>query len=77
MTALGRDLPKFNQKHTQVLGISYDAVTRNHEFAIHCAANFPFLSDDGSVAARYDDAKSFVGFKMAGRRTILIERNLD
>jgi peroxiredoxin len=74
MKALGRDLPKFTALHTQVLGISYDAVTRNHDFALHCAADFPFLSDDSTVATKYEDAKSFVGFKVAGRRTVLIDR---
>lgn len=74
MTQLGRDLPKFQAKHAQLLGISYDTTKTNHEFAIHCAAVFPFLSDDGTVAAKYGDAKSFAGFKIAGRRTVLVDK---
>jgi peroxiredoxin len=74
MQALGRDLPKFKALGAAVLGISYDDPKKQHAFAIHCAAAFPFLSDDGKVARAYDDEKSMVGFKFAGRRTVVVDK---
>ena len=58
----------------QILGISYDDSKKQHDFAIHCAADFPFLSDDGKVAKLYDDEKAMVGFKYAGRRTVVVDK---
>lgn len=57
-----------------VLGVSYDDSQTQARFAIHCAANFPLLSDrDGVVAGRYDDASGFGPFRFAGRKTFLID----
>jgi len=74
MRALGRDLPKFQALGATVLGISYDDSKKQHDFAIHCAAAFPFLSDDGTVARAYGDEKNMVGFKFAGRRTVVVDK---
>lgn len=73
MQGLGRDLPKFQALGAEVYGVSYDNSKTQHAFAIHCAANFPFLSDDGHVAARYDSAGSFGPFKIAKRRTFVVD----
>ena len=74
MQGLGRDFPKFQKLGAQVYGVSYDDSKTQHAFAIHCAANFPFLSDDGKVATRFQTAGSFGPFKIAERRTFLIDR---
>ena len=74
MIAFGKDKKKFDAAGVQILGISYDDSKKQHDFAIHCAADFPFLSDDGKVAKLYDDEKAMVGFKYAGRRTVVVDK---
>jgi peroxiredoxin Q/BCP len=74
MIAFGKDKKQFDAAGAQILGISYDDSKKQHEFAVHCAADFPFLSDDGKVAKLYGDEKSFMGFKMAGRRTVVVDK---
>lgn len=75
MTLMGKDFAKFQALHAQVLGISYDNAKTQHDFATHCAAAFPFLSDDGGhVATAYGDATSTFGFQHAGRRTFVVDR---
>jgi peroxiredoxin Q/BCP len=74
MQGLGRDLPAFKALGAVVLGISYDDAKTQHHFAIHCAANFPFLSDDGGkVAVLYQSNGGFLAFHFAKRRTFLID----
>ncbi|MDB5098106.1 MAG: peroxiredoxin [Cyanobacteria bacterium RYN_339] len=74
MITFGKDKKKFDALGAQILGISYDDSKKQHEFAVHCAADFPFLSDDGKVAKLYGDEKAMVGFKYAGRRTVVIDK---
>src|ERR1700737_220503 len=75
MQGLGRDLPKYAALHTQILGISYDDTATQHKFALHCAAAFPFLTDQGGVVAKaYASNGQFGPFKLPKRRTFLIDR---
>ncbi len=75
MQDLGKDLPKFKALNTQVLGISYDTRETLGKFAVHCAAEFPFLSDEGGkVAQQYDAAGGMLMVKMAKRRAFLIDK---
>ena len=75
MQDLGKDLSKFKALDTQVLGISYDTPETLGKFAVHCAADFPFLSDDGGkVAQKFDAAGGMLMVKMAKRRAFLIDK---
>lgn len=76
MQALGKDLATFKALDTQVLGISYDTPETLGKFAVHCAADFPFLSDEGGkVAEAYDAAGGVLMVKMAKRRAFLIDKS--
>ncbi len=75
MQTLGKDLPRFKALDTQVLGISYDTPETLGKFAAHCAADFPFLSDDGGkIAQKYDSAGGMLMVKLPKRRAFLIDK---
>lgn len=75
MQDLGKDLPKFKALSTQVLGVSYDTPETLGKFAVHCAADFPFLSDEGGkIAEQYQSAGGMLMMKMAKRRAFLIDK---
>jgi peroxiredoxin Q/BCP len=49
-----RDLPKYRERNTQILGISVDDVTSHAEFCDAEGLRFPLLSDvDGKVSKAY------------------------
>ena len=74
MKALGRDLPRFEALDAQVLGVSYDDPSTQHDFARHCAAAFPFLSDTGGKVARaYGADGGFGPFQFANRVAFLVD----
>jgi len=74
MKALGRDLPRFEALGAQVLGVSYDEPSTQRDFARHCAAAFPFLSDTGGKVARaYGADGGFGPFQFANRVAFLID----
>lgn len=75
MTEFGRELPKFHALDAEVIGVSYDTPETQRKFAVHCAAPFPFLSDEGGkVAEQYRTGGGFGPIKFANRRTFLIDR---
>jgi len=75
MQDLGKDLSKFKALNTQVIGISYDTPETLGKFAVHCAADFPFLSDEGGkIAEKYQSAGGMLLIKMAKRRSFLIDK---
>lgn len=75
MKALGQDLPKFKALETQVLGVSYDTPETMNKFAVHCAADFPFLTDEGGkIAEKYQAAGGLLMLKLPKRRTYLIDK---
>lgn len=75
MQTLGKDLPKFQALNTQVLGVSYDTPETLGKFAVHCAADFPFLSDEGGkIAEQYQSAGGMLMMKMPKRRAFLIDK---
>lgn len=74
MKGFGRDLPRFQALGAQVLGISYDDRRTQQRFAVHCAASFPFLSDEGGkVAEQYRTAGGFGPLRFAQRRTFVVD----
>jgi peroxiredoxin Q/BCP len=75
MKGFGRDLSQFQALDAEIFGISYDTPETQHRFAVHCAADFPFLSDSGGkVAKQFEAAGGFGPIKFAKRRTIVIDR---
>lgn len=75
MKALGRDLPTFKALETQVLGVSYDTPETLNKFAVHCAADFPFLTDEGGkIAEKYQAAGGLLMIKLPKRRAYLIDK---
>lgn len=76
MTEFGRELSKFHALNAEVIGVSYDTPETQRKFALHCAASFPFLSDEGGkVAEQYRTGGGFGPVKFANRRTFVIDRN--
>lgn len=75
MKGLGQSLSKFQALGVQILGISYDTPETQHRFAVHCAAEFPFLSDaGGKVAKAYHVAGGMGPVQFAKRVAFLIDR---
>lgn len=75
MKAFGKDLSKFQALDTQVLGVSYDTPETLGKFAVHCAADFPFLTDaGGKVAEQYQSAGGMLMVKLPKRRSFLIDK---
>lgn len=75
MQLLGKDLPKFKALNTQVLGVSYDTPETLHKFAVHCAADFPLLTDEGGkIAEQYQSAGGMLMVKLPKRRAFLIDK---
>jgi peroxiredoxin Q/BCP len=65
-----QDLPKYNDRNTQILGISADSVDSHAEFCDSEGLKFPLLADtDGSVSKRYG---SWMGI-VALRHTYVID----
>ena len=65
-----QDLPKYNDRNTQILGISADSVDSHAEFCDSEGLKFPLLADtDGSVSKHYG---SWMGI-VALRHTYVID----
>lgn len=65
-----QDLPKYNDRNTQILGISADSVDSHAEFCDSEGLKFPLLADtDGAVSKRYG---SWMGI-VALRHTYVID----
>ncbi|XHX79440.1 MAG: peroxiredoxin [Stenomitos frigidus ULC029] len=65
-----QDLPKYNDRNTQILGISADSVDSHAEFCDSEGLKFPLLADtDGSISKRYG---SWMGI-VALRHTYVID----
>jgi thioredoxin-dependent peroxiredoxin len=64
------DLPQYQQRHTQILGISADSVDSHAEFCDSEGLKFPLLADtDGAVSKAYG---SWMGI-LSARHTFIID----
>ncbi|HEY5649415.1 MAG TPA: peroxiredoxin [Nitrospiria bacterium] len=62
------------QLNTVVLGVSVDSVASHKKFSEKYELNFPILADEThEVCKRYGVLKSFMGFKVANRSTVIID----
>ncbi|MGJ3248395.1 MAG: peroxiredoxin [Elainellaceae cyanobacterium] len=67
-----QDLPKYQKRNTQILGVSVDDVDSHAEFCDSEGLRFPLLADvDGSVSKAYG---SWLGYRSL-RHTYLIDSN--
>jgi peroxiredoxin Q/BCP len=67
-----QDLPKYQQRNVQIIGISADSVDSHQQFCSSEGLKFPLLADrDGSVSKAYG---SWLGF-ISLRHTFLIDPN--
>jgi peroxiredoxin Q/BCP len=64
------DIPKYRQRHTQIIGVSADSVDSHAEFCDSEGLKFPLLADtDGRVSKAYG---SWLGV-MSSRHTFIID----
>ena len=71
-----RDLDKYEQKHTAILGVSLDSVDSHKSFCTKEGLNFKLLSDaDHSVAQSYGSLMEYNGKQYAARNTFVIDPN--
>lgn len=67
-----QDLPKYQQRNVQIIGVSADSVDSHQQFCSSEGLKFPLLADpDGSVSKAYG---SWLGF-ISLRHTFLIDPN--
>lgn len=69
-----RDLSRYEQLNTIVIGISLDSVASHQRFCAKQGLTLKLLSDSGKkVAAQYGSLRNIIGFKVAARNTFLID----
>lgn len=69
-----RDVEKYKELDTQIVGVSVDSVDKHLDFGKKCQLEFPLLSDkDGLVSNKYGSLLNlgFVG-KFSNRQTYII-----
>jgi peroxiredoxin Q/BCP len=68
-----RDLAKYQNASTIILGVSVDSAQSHKDFCAKEGLNFKLLADaDGKVATQYGSSMDYQGAKMAARNTFLI-----
>lgn len=69
-----RDLDKYTQKNTAIVGVSLDSVDSHKGFCTKEGLNFKLLSDaDHKVTEKYGSIMDFKGNTYAARNTFLID----
>ena len=68
-----RDLTKYEQAGTVVLGVSVDTAQSHKEFCTKEGLNFKLLADpDAKVSTEYGSVMDYKGAKLAARNTFII-----
>ena len=68
------NLAALQQINARVLGVSVDTVESHKKFSEKFKLTFPILADDRhEVSSRYGVLQSIMGFKVAGRSTVIID----
>ena len=68
-----RDLAKYEEAGTVILGVSVDSAQSHKDFCAKEGLNFKLLADpDGKTATQYGSSMEYQGAKMAARNTFLI-----
>ncbi len=68
-----QDLPKFEQEHAVIVGVSVDSADSHKQFCTKQGLTFKLLSDqDKKVVAEYGSLANYMGMKLAKRNTFLI-----
>ena len=69
-----RDLPKFENLNTIIIGVSLDSQESHKNFCTKQGLTFKLLSDrDKEVTTKYGSLKNMLGIKMSARNTFLID----
>jgi peroxiredoxin Q/BCP len=69
-----RDLAKYEQKNTAIVGVSVDTVDSHKSFCTKEGLDFKLLSDsDHAVSEKYGSLMEYQGQKFAARNTFLID----
>jgi peroxiredoxin Q/BCP len=68
-----RDLPKYEQKHAVIVGVSVDSTGSHKEFCAKQGLTFKLLADtERDVSRRYGSLTNLLVYKMSSRNTFLI-----
>ena len=68
-----RDLPKYEQKHAVIVGVSVDSTGSHKEFCAKQGLTFKLLADtERNVCQQYGSLTNLVVYKMSSRNTFLI-----
>ena len=68
-----RDLPKYEQHHAMILGVSVDSTDSHKEFCAKQGLTFKLLADsDKKVVQQYGSLRNLVVFRVAARNTFLV-----
>jgi thioredoxin-dependent peroxiredoxin len=69
-----RDLTKYDQTGTTILGVSVDSAQSHKDFCAKEGLNFKLLADPGAkVSTEYGSTMDYKGAKMAARNTFIID----
>ena len=69
-----QDMPKYEQLHAVVVGVSVDSTGSHKEFCAKEGLSFKLLSDqDKKVVVQYGSLADHMGFKIAQRNTFLVD----
>jgi peroxiredoxin Q/BCP len=69
-----RDLPKYEQAHAVILGVSVDTAESHKSFCAKEGLAFKLLSDpDAKVSTQYGSVMEYNGNKLSARNTFLVD----
>lgn len=69
-----QDLPKYEQAHAVILGVSVDTAESHKSFCAKEGLSFKLLSDsDAKVSAQYGSVMEYNGAKLSARNTFIID----
>lgn len=68
-----RDLPKYEQNHAVILGVSVDSANSHQEFCAKQGLTFRLLADpEKTVSKQYGSLTNLLVYKMSTRNTFLV-----
>ena len=71
-----RDLPQYEQRHAEILGVSVDSADSHKQFCTKEGLNFKLLADtDKKVSGEYGSLTNLAVVKFAARHTFIVDPN--
>jgi thioredoxin-dependent peroxiredoxin len=69
-----RDLPRYEEKHAVIMGVSVDSTGSHKEFCAKQGLTFKLLADtERNVSRQYGSLTNLLVYKMSARNTFLID----